>query len=148
MAGPPPKPNALRRDPEYQRTRQARWRAENPEAWAAQKKRSYDARSERYRKNPAFYLWRTARSRAKQNGQAFEIEPSDVVIPDFCPITGEPIDVLNSNYQNGASIDRVINHLGYVKGNVRVISRKANRLKQDATLEQIERILAYMKGEL
>lgn len=142
------KENALRRDPLYVREKVKRWRAANPDLYAAQRKRNGDSRAERYRKNPAYYLWRTARLRAKAEGLPFEIEVNDVIVPDTCPITGAKIDVLTSNYESGASLDRVVNELGYVKGNVRVISRKANRLKQDATIEQVERILAYMKGEI
>lgn len=148
MPGPAKVANARRRDPEYLRTKQIRWRDANPEAWAEQKRRNGDSRSERYRANPAFYLWRTARHRAKGSGQPFDIEPGDLVVPEYCPITGDKIDVLQSNYQNGASIDRVINKLGYVKGNVRIISRKANRMKGDLTIEDAERIIAYMRGEI
>jgi len=143
----PRKENALRRDTEHCRRRQAEWREANPEVVAAQRKRNYKSRCDRYRENPAYYLWRTAKARAKNTGVPFEIDPTDLVIPAVCPIMGDPIDVLTSNYQTGASVDRVINELGYVKGNVRVISRKANRLKGDADIETLERVIAYMRGE-
>lgn len=146
--GPAPKPDALRRNPDYVQEKTRRWRAANPDMVQAQQKRNHASRTDRYRADPLFYLWRTARSRAKKFGTPFDIEPADLVMPECCPITLEPIDVLNSNYQNGASIDRVINELGYVKGNVRIISRKANRVKGDATIEQLERVIAYMRGEL
>lgn len=146
--GPAKKDGALRRDPEHKKARVRAWRENNPEKWGEQKKRNYASRVERYRADPAQYLWRTARARAKQTGVPFEIAVEDVVIPTTCPVLGVSIDVLNSSYYNGASLDRVINSLGYVKGNVRVISRKANRLKGDATIEELERLLLYMKGEI
>lgn len=34
---------------------------------------------------------------------------------------------------------------GYVKGNVHWISRRANRIKSDATVEELEKIISYMK---
>jgi len=43
------------------------------------------------------------------------------------------------------SIDRVDNSKGYVPGNVRIISWRANRLKNDATVEEMELIIKYMK---
>ena len=50
--------------------------------------------------------------------------------------------------RNGASIDRVVNTLGYIKGNVRVISRRANRMKGDSTIDDLMRMIAYMRGEI
>jgi len=142
------KEDALRRNPEYVHQKTKRWREANPEMARAQRKRNYASRCDRYRADPAKYLWRTARTRAKATGVKFDIDPSDISIPDCCPITGEKIDVLVSNYQNGASVDRVVNSLGYVKGNVRVISRKANRMKGDATIGDLLRMVAYMRGEI
>jgi hypothetical protein len=46
---------------------------------------------------------------------------------------------------NQPSLDRVIPALGYVPGNVRVISFRANRLKQDATAEEVAAILDYIR---
>lgn len=43
------------------------------------------------------------------------------------------------------SLDRLVPALGYVRGNVRVISHRANRLKGDALIEEIEAVLHYMK---
>ena len=44
-----------------------------------------------------------------------------------------------------ASLDCIIPELGYVPGNVAVISRRANTIKNDATIEELELVLAYMK---
>ena len=46
------------------------------------------------------------------------------------------------------SLDRVDNDKGYVKGNIRVISRKANLLKSSLTLEILENIIKYIKKEI
>lgn len=46
------------------------------------------------------------------------------------------------------SIDRFDNALGYVKGNIRVISTRANLLKRDATVDEVRRLLAYMEGRV
>lgn len=136
------------RDKDKEREGLKAWRKNNPDKYAEQRKRNYTTRADRYRADPAYYLWRTAKVRAKQLGQPFDIDPTDIVVPATCPVLGVDIDVLTSNYHNGASLDRVINELGYVKGNVRVISRKANRLKGDATINEVEQLLKYMKGEV
>ena len=44
------------------------------------------------------------------------------------------------------SLDRFVPNLGYVKGNIRVISFRANRLKSDATIDEMRQVLAYMEG--
>lgn len=49
---------------------------------------------------------------------------------------------------NSPSIDRLVPHKGYVKGNVRVVSNRANRFKQDCTLEEMELIFKYMKENI
>jgi hypothetical protein len=45
-----------------------------------------------------------------------------------------------------ASLDRIVPELGYVKGNIAVISNRANSLKSNATLEELERLCAWLKS--
>ena len=88
-------------------------------------------------------LLRCARRRAKEAGLPFSITESDIVIPDTCPILGIPIiRGRGSVCRNSPSVDRTIPALGYVKGNVRVISHRANSLKNDATVAEIRAIHA------
>lgn len=71
-----------------------------------------------------------ARSRATRKGLEFNITLEDIVIPDVCPILESPIVVTNKKRMwDSASLDRVDNSKGYVKGNVRVISYLANHIK-------------------
>lgn len=42
------------------------------------------------------------------------------------------------------SLDRIVPERGYVRGNVEVISWEANRLKNSATLEQLEALVDYL----
>lgn len=83
------------------------------------------------------------RGRAKAKGLPFNLTLEDLIIPELCPVLGIP---LIRNYgkghssHNSPSVDRIIPELGYVKGNVIVISVLANRIKQDATPEQIIRV--------
>lgn len=43
------------------------------------------------------------------------------------------------------SLDRINPDRGYVPGNVQVISFRANTLKNNATREELAKVLAYMK---
>ena len=72
-------------------------------------------------------------------GYNFNLEISDIVIPEYCPYLGiklstDPKDKDNDNYYTG---DRKDSSKGYVKGNVQVVSLKANRMKHKATQEQL-----------
>jgi hypothetical protein len=83
-------------------------------------------------------------------GVEFSLQRTDVEpLPVRCPVlgllinysvtTGRPEDI-------SPSIDRFNNSLGYVHGNVRVISNRANRLKSNGTREEHLKIATYMKG--
>lgn len=79
-------------------------------------------------------LLRRAKVRAKEKNLEFDIEESDIVIPDVCPILKTPF-IIRTPYT--ASLDKIDNTLGYVKGNIQVISRKANMMKSDASREEL-----------
>ncbi len=99
------------------------------------------ARLAKQRKSdPALFLFRAARKRAKESNLAFNLDPEDVRIPLVCPFLGL---VLIPNFgakkhaPNSPTLDRIEPRKGYVKGNVRVISFLANAMKRDATPEQL-----------
>jgi hypothetical protein len=46
---------------------------------------------------------------------------------------------------NSPTIDRIDPRLGYVPGNVHVVSHRANRIKNNATLEEFEKICLNWK---
>ena len=87
-------------------------------------------------------MWRNAKSRAERDGLPFNIEESDIVIPKCCPILCTAL-ILNKNYkysnpEHTPSLDKINPKLGYVKGNVQVISFKANTMKNSATIEELK----------
>lgn len=85
-----------------------------------------------------------AKGRAARQGVPFDLNPEDVVIPDKCPVFGIPLIVgEDKRSDNTPSIDRVVPSKGYVKGNIVVISWRANRLKSDATVEELRMLARY-----
>lgn len=93
------------------------------------------------------YLLEAAKNRAKKKSIEFSIQEEDIHIPKFCPILGlelTPSDGVATDFS--PSLDRIDNTVGYVKNNIQVISNKANRLKGDATFEDIEKLYLWMKG--
>lgn len=99
-----------------------------------------------HRGNPQRSYWLAAKGRANRQGLPFDIQPEDIVIPTTCPILGiKLISKKGGRTNNTPSLDRIRPEKGYVKGNVRVISWRANRLKNDASLEELEKIVKYYK---
>lgn len=89
---------------------------------------------------------RNAKSRAKEKSLPFDLSVGDLEIPNICPVLGVPLCVNEKHVgANSPSLDRLIPELGYVKNNVTVISHKANTIKNNASIEELEKILAWMK---
>lgn len=100
-----------------------------------------EAGKKKYREKPKEYkLWKWARERAISKYRAFDIDVEDVKIPDVCPVLGIPMDC--------ASLDRIDSSKGYVKGNIQVVSCQANAVKGSATIEELEKVLAYMRRSM
>lgn len=83
---------------------------------------------------------RNSKSRSKVAGIDFNIDFTDIELPEFCPILNIKLYYNmsgNQNSNNQATIDRIDNSKGYIKGNVIVISRLANAMKNEANFEQL-----------
>jgi hypothetical protein len=89
------------------------------------------------------------KGRAIRNGLDFDLTYEDVIFPDYCPVLGIAIDFSKpGRSDNSPSMDRIDNTKGYVKGNVEIISWRANRIKNDGTAEEHVKIAEYIKGRL
>lgn len=84
-----------------------------------------------------------AKSRAKEKNVGFDITEVDLVVPEFCPVLGIPLYEISDGRDNRPSLDRIDNTKGYTKDNVIVISLRANRLKSDASLEELNNIVDF-----
>ena len=70
-------------------------------------------------------------------------------IAKLCPILKIPMFTGKGvSTDNSPTLDRIDNSKGYVKGNIHIISRKANQMKSNANLKDIEMLYNYMKGIL
>lgn len=94
---------------------------------------------EHYAENYKEALIRQAKKRAEQKKVPFNLLPEHIKIPKKCPVLGIPIfRGKGKAIDNSPNIDRIIPERGYVANNVRVISAKANRIKSNATAEEIK----------
>lgn len=90
-------------------------------------------------RTPEYIMWQMAKHRARRFGLPFSISVQDVVIPEFCPMLEIPLFQANGVlHDNSPSLDRRNPGKGYVKGNIRVISYKANRAKSNLTLDEMK----------
>lgn len=99
---------------------------------------------------PWYIMWAGAKNRSESKNVPFDITPEDVydLIVDLqkCPALG--IDLCWTNNKlldNSPTLDRIIPELGYVKGNIAVISNKANRIKTDASFEELGKVYCWLR---
>ena len=89
-------------------------------------------------------LLSNAKQRAKRVNMEFSLTREDIIIPDTCPVFGFRLMRENKEtWMCAPSIDRIDNTRGYVKDNIIVVSRRANILKKDATIEELKKLAFY-----
>lgn len=111
-------------------------------------KRSKDRRTRLKDVDPA-RLWAydavaNAKMRAKRSGLPCTISMQDVmdVVATTCPLLGLPIIYATGKiHDNSPTLDRKICAKGYTKDNIAVVSHRANRLKSDSTIEELQLLL-------
>lgn len=111
---------------------------ENPGAYF-QKKIERSLSAQMHRADPRLSKIRNS---AKKRGLEFNLAEYPP-IPSHCPILGIPI-LMRGHRDFRPSVDRVDNTKGYIPGNVRVVSARANRMKSDITQGTAAAIAAYM----
>lgn len=84
----------------------------------------------------AHKMFLAIKNRAKRENILFTISEKDIIIPDICPYLNIPIKY-EGNRDDSPSLDRINNLLGYIPGNVMVISNMANSMKRDASIKQL-----------
>lgn len=128
-----------------QRSRRAKRMALDPDVVASEEHVSYWQKKKR---DPVGYTLARLRSAAKQKGLAFDLEREDIFVPEFCPILGLRLAALASGRgrEDAPECDRLDARLGYVRGNVMFVSHRANRIKNDGSAAEHERIAAWMRS--
>jgi hypothetical protein len=95
-------------------------------------------------------IYNRLKNSAKRRNIEFTITPTDIDeigIPITCPILGIPIYFHRNKVEDDSiSFDRIDSSKGYSVGNLVVISHRANKLKSNATLNEMERIVNFYKN--
>ena len=105
--------------------------------------RCIDCRKQYKVDNPEMFLLYQAKANAKKRELEFNLTKEDIVIPEYCPILKVKLSKKKGNIKYSPSIDRINNSKGYIKGNVMIISTRANLMKNDASLEELKAFAQY-----
>jgi len=101
-------------------------------------------------KSPRWIMWMCAKSRARKKHLPCSITFNDMPeIPETCPILGFPLEQhhgVGGMKFNSPTLDRIIPSLGYVPGNIQIISQRANVIKNDASAEEVRKVATYLEG--
>lgn len=95
-----------------------------------------------------------ARARALDRGIEFSLTRDQValMIPSVCPLLGIPLivskELSHLGKDHAVSVDRIDSNLGYTMDNIQIISYRANRIKNDATFEEFERMYIAWRSRL
>jgi hypothetical protein len=97
-------------------------------------------------------IFRTRKSEAKRQNVPFTIELDEVLknIPDICPVLGIELswgERKGKGDDSSPSLDKFDPKLGYISGNVYWISFRANKIKQDATLDEVKAVAKWMEKQ-
>lgn len=122
-------------------------------------KEYYDNKSKEFKiKNPNYNkdwtrsnmiksILRRLKHQAKRRNIPFDLKEEDIVLPTHCPVLGIELKFNEGKAEdNSYSVDKIIPEKGYVKSNIIVISRMANRIKTDATIEQLIKVANFYKN--
>jgi len=89
------------------------------------------------------------RQKALRDNIPFTITLEEIEKPKHCPVFGTELNYNwsgeNRRDPNKATFDKLIPELGYVPGNVFVISWRANKLKSNMSIEELKKILKYIE---
>jgi hypothetical protein len=102
--------------------------------------------------NHQYYVNRTlirCRERCRNKNIVFNLTKDDIKVPRLCPILGLEIKRGTKTFiDTSPSLDRIDINYGYIPENVRIISWRANKLKNDATYLEYERIYKFYKTRI
>ena len=92
-----------------------------------------------------------AANRCRDSGIPFEVTVEDLMpVPLTCPVLGIKLNWYKDGRggsDESPSIDRLEPEVGYVPGNVSVISQRANRIKNDSDLAELLLVATWVQAQ-
>ena len=118
------------------------WREKN-------KNKLKEKRLFKYKNNLSNVLFFGAKERAKKKNLEFSLKKEDIIIPSICPVLGIPLFYKRTHGKpnpNSPSIDRINNSKGYTIDNIIIVSRRANVLKNDSSIQELKKIISFYEN--
>ena len=125
----------------------ARWIANNPQRHlencrkyrAKNRARTNEWAKQWRQKHPEKALLRASKKRAARAGLTHTLTSEDITIPEQCPVLHIPLSMGEKIIHHGSpTIDRIDNTQGYTPENIIIVSWRANKLKSDATADELK----------
>lgn len=101
-------------------------------------------------RNNISYLLSAKKAKCKRNGIEFNIRVDDLYFPTHCPLLGLRLDYETCSHYNPnrASLDRIDPQKGYTQDNVWVVCLRANMIKSDASMEELQMICNRLQEKI
>ena len=101
---------------------------------------------------PLGRMFHASQARSKKEGWEYNLTIEYLIelgIPETCPCLGIPLNKeIKERSENSPALDRIDNNKGYIKGNVWIISDRANRLKNDGNADELMKIALAVQKRL
>lgn len=114
--------------------------AKHKKYYREQYKETAKTKSRQFReRDQRLALLSSARHSARIKKLNFNLTLEDIEIPEFCPFLGIKLTNIQGKgrVDSNASVDRIDPTKGYVKGNVQILSLRANFMKRDASQQEL-----------
>jgi hypothetical protein len=94
------------------------------------------------------YQARLKKAECKKKGLPFNLTPEylESIWTMYCPVFGIEFVCFDKTSDQSPSLDRKVPAKGYTIGNVSYISARANRIKYNATPDELRKVLAFIEG--
>jgi len=132
------------RDRDKQKTRDT-----SKASYERNKESRLNSRRLRHQMSPWHTMLQTAKRTARNNKLPFDLtaEYLESIYPadNKCPVFGFEMEISKQgeSRDKSPSLDKIVPEMGYVIGNVTIVSLKANRMKNNGTLEDLKKVLEY-----
>jgi hypothetical protein len=132
---------------EKMRARMRRYMSETIEGGKTRSQLYYEKNRFGSFENRLALMLTSAKNRCKSKGIEFNITKDEIARRETCPISGVILNFRASKISDDSpTLDRIDPSKGYVPGNVWVVSYRANRIKSNATSEELFKIAAAVKA--